>query len=151
MQRWIVLGVVAMVLAAGGAALGYRAYKQSRPHPVWVPMPVNPELTGEKRDELAKDLKVKLGTSEKLTQISKDLNLTKEWALASDAAAADELKRRLFVNSGEMAGKMGMIPSINVGVSGKEKERIISEKIAMRLMDDVWDILGIEPPKRKGP
>lgn len=140
-----------MVLAAGGAALGYRTYKQSRPHPVWVPMPVNPELTGEKRDELAKDLKVKLGTSEKLTQICKDLNLTNEWALASDAAAADELKRRLFVNSGEMAGKMGMIPSINVGVSGKAKEKIISEKIAMRLMDDVWDILGIEPPKRKGP
>ena len=151
MQRWIVLGVVALVLALGGAGLGFRAYKNSRPHPIWVPMPVNPDLTGEKRDEVAKDLKAKLTAPEKLTQVCKELNLAQEWELGSDAAAADELKRRLFVTSGEMVGKMGMIPSINVGVSGKVKEKIMSEKIAMRLMEDVWDVLGISPPTRKGP
>jgi len=53
MQRWIVVGVVAVLLFCGmgiGGLFAYRAYKQNLPGPVWVPMPVNPELPPEKCD-----------------------------------------------------------------------------------------------------
>lgn len=43
----------------------------------------------------------------------------------------------------------GTAPSLNVGVSGKAKDAGISGEIAMRLMQDVWKILGIKPPPRK--
>ena len=33
-------------------------------------------------------------------------------------------------------------------LKGKAKESGVSGEIAMRLMDEVWKILGIEPPKK---
>ena len=63
MQRWILLSVVLFLgLLAGSTLVGYRIYKLNRPHPVWVPLPINPELPGEKKAEIAADLKTKLGT-----------------------------------------------------------------------------------------
>ena len=44
---------------------------------------------------------------------------------------------------------MGKVPAIHIGVKGKAKESEVSGEIAMRLMDDVWKILGIKPPKKK--
>jgi hypothetical protein len=44
---------------------------------------------------------------------------------------------------------MGKVPAIHIGVHGKRKESALSGKIAMRLMDDVWPILGIDPPPQK--
>jgi hypothetical protein len=44
---------------------------------------------------------------------------------------------------------MGKVPAILVGLTGKNKEREVSGEIAMRLMDDVWKILGVEPPPKK--
>ena len=41
------------------------------------------------------------------------------------------------------------VPSINVGVKGKRKNQELSGKIAMRLMEDVWNFLGIKPPPKK--
>jgi hypothetical protein len=41
---------------------------------------------------------------------------------------------------------MGKVPAIHIGVNGKNKEREVSGQIAMRLIQDVWKILGIEPP-----
>ena len=70
MQRWIAIGLVVVLLAAGGAGYGLHLYKQSRPHPVWVPMPINRELTEEKGREIAKDLKLKLGDKARLTLVS---------------------------------------------------------------------------------
>ena len=148
MQRWIVIGVVAMILAMGGAVAGYRVIKQNRPSPIWVPMPVNPELPGDKRDEIRKELKGKLKERGLLGNVVKDLGLAKAWGLASDEAAIDELSRRVFVDSGETITPTGPVPTFNIGVTGKVKEKGLSEKIAMRLMDDVWKILGIDPPPR---
>jgi len=74
----------------------------------------------------------------------------KKWELPSDEACAAELGRRLFVKAGEMDTPMGKVPAIHIGVTGKRKEREVSGEIAMRLMEDVWPILGLEPPPRKG-
>lgn len=146
MQRWIVIGLVTMVLGFGGAVFAYMTYKDGRPAPMWVPLPLNPELPDEKRKELVQDLKVKLSANEILMAITKDLKLAKEWSLPSDKAASEELGRRLFVRLGDMESGLGRVPSLNVGVNGKVKERELSGKIATRMTKDVWNILGIKKP-----
>ena len=149
MQRWIVLGVVAMVLVLGGGAFGYRALKQNRPAPIWVPLTMKAEVPYERRREIAKELKTKLENKEILIRVSKDLGLATQWKLSSAEAAADELGKRLFVELGDTDSPEGRVPSMNVGVRGKLKEKDLSGKIAVRLMDDVWKILGMTPPEKK--
>jgi hypothetical protein len=149
MQRWIVAGLVAMLLVVGGTGYAYRSYQQNRPSPVWVPMPLNPDRSQTEHETVARELKGKLDTPEILTRVSKDLNLAKAWGLASDTEAADEIARRLFVKVGEVNTPTGTAPAINVGVDGPVKDRELSAKIAMRLMEDVWKIVGIKPPVTK--
>ena len=150
MQRWIVVSVVALVLLAGGSGFAYWSYKQGRPHPVWVPLPLNPDLSEEKREEIARELKAKLGTTEILTRISKDLNLPTRWQMASDDEVAAEIGGRLFVTVGEADSPLGKVPSLNIGVHGPRKDKGISEEIAMHLMKDVRKIFDIgEPPPPK--
>lgn len=138
-----------MVLMLGGGGFAYHEYRQNRPHPIWVPVPINPALPVEKRDEIAKDLKAKLSKIEILLKVSHDLGLPKKWNLASDEAAAQVIADRLFVRVGEADGPMGKVPAINIGVSGKEKDKVMTEKLALRLMEDVWKIAGIKPPALK--
>jgi hypothetical protein len=147
MQRWIAAGVVMMILFLGGSYYGYKAYKSNRPAPMWVPLPIKPDLENAKRDAMILDLKTKLSEQEVLTKVSQDLGLKQKWNLASDESCAQELRHRLFVRSGDVATKMGPMPAILIGMNGKAKERDLSGKIAMRLMDDVWNILGVPPPK----
>lgn len=152
MQRWIVAGVVAVLLIGGmgvGGLFAYRAYKQNLPAPIWVPMPINPELPTDKRDDIIAKLKTELGKPERLAKVSKDLGLVTKWGLPSDEACAAELGRRMFVKAGEMDTPMGKTPAIHIGLNGKNKEREVSGEIAMRLMEDVWKILGIDPPSKK--
>ncbi len=152
MQRWIVIGAVIvglMIAMAGGGYYALKTYKQNRPAPVWVPLPINPELSSEKTREIVDDLKSRLSEPELLQRVSKDLALTQEWAMATDEVCAAEIGRRLFVRSGEADTPMGKVPAIHVGVHGKRKERELSGKIAMRLMDDVWPMLGIDPPAKR--
>lgn len=150
MQRWILSGLVVVILVLGGGGFAYKTYKQNRPHPVWVPVPINPELPGDKRTEIARDLKDQLMKPEILIQVSRDLELPKAWLLPTDEVAADEVAKRLFVNVGEIDTPAGIkVPTINIGVTGMTKDRAVSEKIAMRLMDDVRKIIGIKPPPKQ--
>ena len=144
------MAVVVLGLLLGGGGFAYWNYKQNLPHPVWVPLPLNPEVSEAKRDEIVKQLKAKLGTTESLTRISKDLNLTKRWQMASDEEVAGELGRRLFVETSEVDSPTGKVPSINVGVHGPRRDKGVSEDIAMHLMKDVRKLFGIgEPPKKE--
>jgi hypothetical protein len=47
-----------------------------------------------------------------------------------------------------MATPMGKVPAIHVGLNGKRKEFDQCGEIAMRLMDDVWPVLGMDPPTK---
>ncbi len=152
MQRWIVAGVVAVLLIGGmgvGGLFAYRSYKQNLPAPIWVPMPINPELPNEKRDEIIGKLKTELSKPELLVKVSKDVGLVTKWELPTDEACAAELGRRIFVRAGDMDTPMGKAPAIHVGLTGKRKETGLSGEIVMRMMDDVWKILGIDPPGKK--
>jgi hypothetical protein len=115
-----------------------------------VPIPVNPELTTEKRQEVCEELKKALSEEELLLKVVKDLNLTKEWGMASDKEAVAEISKRLFVRPGDADTPMGRVAAIHVGVTGKGRERDLLGQIAARLMKDVFRILGLEQPKPNG-
>ncbi len=139
-----------MLLALGGGGFAFRTYKQNRPQPLWVPLPLNPELPVEKRKEVAAELKKSLMKPEVLLQVSKDLGLPKVFGLPTDEAAANEIAQRMFVEVGEADSPSGgKVPSINIGINGKRKESEVSGKIAMRLMQEVRKILGVKPPPQK--
>jgi hypothetical protein len=146
MQRWIAMGVLATMLVCGAGVFGLWTYRQNRLDPMWVEIPINPERTDEEREKTAKDLLGRLRDKELLTKVCKDMGLAGKWKLNSDSAAADELSNRLFVKIGDTGAPIGRVPAVHIGVTGKKKERELSGQIAMRLMDDVWKILGIKPP-----
>src|SRR5688500_18746499 len=102
MQRWIALAVVALMLLAGGGYYGRKVYRENRPHSMWVPIQINPELPPEKVDAVVKEIKAKLSQKEVLLEVSRDLDLPKQWGLAGDDQAADELKKRMYVKLGDM-------------------------------------------------
>lgn len=152
MQRWIAAGVVLIVLLMGGAYFGYKTLKRNRPSPIWVPIAINADLPITKRDEIIKSIKDHLSQASVLEKVSHDLGLPAKMGLPNDKSVSDELTKRLFVRAGDMDTPTGKVPSIHVGVTGKVKEAPISGEIAMRLMDDVWPLLGIKPPpKGKNP
>lgn len=138
-----------LILMFGGAIYGYSSYKQGRPHRMWVPMPINPEVPEEKRTEIANELRTKLSSDDILLQVSKDLGLPAKMELSSDAEVADKIRNRLFVEVGEADSPRGRMPSINIGIKGKVRDQKLSGEISMRLMEDVWKILGIKPPPKK--
>lgn len=147
MQRWILFSFVVITLLIVGGGFAYKNHKQNRAHPVWVPLRINPELPLEKQNEIAKALKSGLSNPEVLIKVSMDLNVPKALGLKSDEQAADVIASRLFVDVGKASSPNGIeVPAINVGVKGIEKDQEISGKIAVRLIQDVWKILGIDPP-----
>jgi ribosomal protein L39E len=148
MQRWIAAGVVAMLIFCGGAFVAFKTYKQNRPAPVWVPLPINPELPTKKRDEVIKNLKEKLSDRGLLKQVSRDVKAASKWGFASDTQAAEEIADRLFVKAGDADTPMGKVPAILIGMNGKVKDRDLCGEIAVRMMQDVWGILGVDPPKK---
>jgi hypothetical protein len=149
MQRWIAASVLVMMLMLGGAYVYYKkVYQPNLPHPVWVPMPINPELSSTKVEEIITELKKKLSEPEILVKVSSDLGLVKKWNLPSDEICARELKQRLFIKAGDADTPMGKVPAIHIGMNGKSKESALTSELAMRLMQDVWKIPGIKPPKQ---
>ncbi len=138
-----------MLLLGSGGFFARRIYQQNRPQPIWVPLALNPELAADKQHEIANELKQKLLDPKILLQVSKDLKLPAKFALGSDEAAAREISQRLFVDVGEADSPTGLkVPSINVGINGKRKEAGLSGEIAIRLMQEVWKILGLKAPEK---
>lgn len=132
-----------MFLLVGGGGFAYWSHKQNLPAPIWIPIPMKHELSVEQREKIAEQLEEKLETPEILNKITQDLNLAAKWKLSYPDATA-ELKKRLFVRTGEMDGPSGKAPSMDVGVNGPRKDSAITHEIAKRVMDDVLDLLGIK-------
>lgn len=149
MQRWIVLGVLALGLVFGGGVFAYWLHRQNKPAPMWVEIPINPDRTAEEREKVVKELLTKLHEKDLLLKVSKDMGLAEKWKMSSDTEAEVELSKRIFVELGDTAAPMGRVPAIHVGVRGKKKEAKLSGEISVRLMDDVWKIFGIQPPPKR--
>lgn len=145
MQRWIVAVTALMVLMGGGLIAGYKwVYKPNRPNPIWVPLAIREDVGMTERQKIVKELTGRLSEPKVLEGVSKDLGLAAKWQMASNEEAAKEVGRRLFVRTGETLNPQGApVPAILVGVNGKVKDIEQSKEIAMRLMKDVFEILGI--------
>lgn len=132
------------VLVFGGGAYGYWTLRQNRPFPMYVPLPMNPQSSVEQRKEIAKELKTRLSDKALLVKVSKDLGLKGKWNLATDEAAADEILKRLYVETSQQDTASGATPTMNIGIDGVKKEREVTGAISTRLMDDVQKILGVD-------
>jgi hypothetical protein len=60
-----------------------------------------------------------------------------------------ELNRRLFVEVGSADTPNGSVPSINVGVAGIGHETKLLGEASMRIIRDVWRMIGIDPETGK--
>jgi hypothetical protein len=148
-QRWLLIGGAIFLLLFGvGLPTACHLYKQSRPHPVWVPIPVNPEAPFGFLDETVRTLTSKLSDRDNLIRIGRRLDLKSKWEMTSDEEVADEIGNRLYVKRGEMDTPMGSVPAIHVGFRGTNRDREISYAMIEALLPDVWKALGIEPPKK---
>lgn len=146
MQRWIAAGLVAILIFCGGGWFAIKTYKQNRPQPVWVPLPINPKLPSKQRDDTIKMLKERLSDRELLEQVSRDVGLKRKWNLESEDAAVNEIAKRLFVRAGDAKTKLGRVPALHVGLKGKRKESQVCGEVAVRLMQEVIKILKEEEP-----
>ncbi len=120
--------------------------KQNRPDQQWVPMPLNPSSSVEERAQLQEELLAYLKTEDALRRVVKDLSLQQRWNVPSEKDAIDQLKSSMFVRTGEFRNPMTQetLPTVDIGVNGKRKERVLMGEIAMRLGKETRKHLGIE-------
>jgi hypothetical protein len=150
MQRRLLIGGVACLLLFGlGLSAAYHLYKQSRPHPVWVPIPINPKVSMSEADRVIADLTFKISEHDRLVRLGTGLGLKDKWEMNSYDEVADEIAKRLYVRSGDMDTPMGKLPAIHVGVRGTNRDRVDSYALVEGLMPDVWKILGLDPPPQR--
>jgi hypothetical protein len=153
MQRWLLIGGAALLLLFGiGLPTAYHLYKQGRPHPVWLPIPINPEAPFGQTDATIRYLTSNLSNRENLVRIGRELDLKNKWGMESDDEVADEIGSRLYVKRGEMDTPMGSVPAIHIGLRGTNRDREISYALVYALLNslspEVWNMLGIPPPKK---
>jgi hypothetical protein len=148
MQRWIVVALIGAILVGLGGGFGVWTYKQNRPSPVWVPIALNESVPPERREELAKEIKDKILEGNLVLDAVRETGLARKRGLSSDAEAVEEAKKLLFVEVGEadVPTTGQKVPSINIGFKAQRKSFKPYGDVAMRLMKDVWKMLGITDP-----
>jgi hypothetical protein len=150
MQRWLLIGGAALLLLFGiGLPTAYNLYKQGRPHPVWLPIQINPEAPFGQTETTIRVLTSMLSNRENLMRIGRDLDLKNKWEMDSDDEVADEIGSRIYVKRGEMDTPMGSVPAVHVGLRGTNRDREVSYALLNALLPDVWKVLGVDPPKKQ--
>lgn len=147
MQRWIVLAALVLCLLGGGSVYGYWKYKQNLPDKRWVPLPFNPEASKAQRLESVKMMRERLLTDEILTGLARDCDVQGKWALTSEEAAVEELRRRVFIEEGETLFKGIPAATLNIGFKGKVAESRDLDLLAARLMEDVKRFISAPAPE----
>ena len=145
MQRWILLGLVAAVILGIAGAGGIWWMRQNRPESQWVPMPVSTDASSEERKDTIQGLERMLKQESVLLKIVKDLSLQSRLNCKSEQEAVDLLKNSLFVREGEFRNPTTQetFTTIDIGMSGKSKQRALLGEIAMRLAKETRSALGI--------
>lgn len=152
MQRWIlwaVLGAAGLVVMFFGAKYAKREYDLRQPSKIWVPLPLRADLSMEDQKKLAEQIEVKLRTDAILRAVVADVGLQAKFKQPSEDAAVEELNRRLFVEVGNADTPKGTVPSINIGVAGIGHESKLLGEASMRIVRDVYLMIGIDPETGK--
>ncbi len=140
------MGLIVMFF---GAKYAKREYHLSQPSRMWGFVPLRADLSMEQQNKLAEQINAKLRTDEILRAVVMDLSLQEKFKQPSEDAAVKELNRRLFVEVGSADIPNGSVPSINVGVEGIGHEAKLLGEVSIRLIGDVWRIIGIDPETGK--
>jgi hypothetical protein len=146
---WTALGAVGLVVLFFGARYAKSEYHLRQPAKIWVPVTLRADLSMADQKKLAKQIEEKLHTDEILRAVVVDVGLQEKFKQPSEDAAVKELKSRLFVEVGSADTPMGPVPSINIGVSGIGREGDVLGKVSMRIIRDVWRMIGIDPDTGK--
>lgn len=146
---WAVLGAVGLVVMFFGARYAKREYHLRQPSKIWVPVALRPDLSMADQKKLAEQIEAKLRTDEILRSVVVDVGLQAKFKQPSEDAAVKELDRRLFVEVGSADTPNGSVPSINIGVAGTGHERDVLGEASMRIIRDVWRMIGIDPETGK--
>jgi len=149
MQRWIVVALIGAILVGLGGGFGLWTYRQNKPSPVWVPLALNDSVPPEKREDLAKEIKKKLLEGTLMRDAVKETGLAGKRGFTSDSEAEEEAKKLLFVEVGEADNPATgqKVPSINIGFKAQRKLYKPYGEVAMRVMKEVWKMLGIKAPE----
>jgi hypothetical protein len=142
MQRWIALGAVVLAFFCVGSYFGLKTYKQTRPYPIWVPLPIKEDLDKSQRDEACARIRDHLFEEQRVLAMARDLELAALWSLPSEKEAAHELRKRMFVRLGRAPAEFGEVPAIEVGANGTRKEIETTERIVQRMVDDIKQATG---------
>jgi hypothetical protein len=145
MQRWIALAALVLCLLGGGAVFGVWKYKQGLPDKRFVPLAFNPDSTEEQRQKSVQDMRERLLTDEILTGVVRDCDVEGKWKLPSEAAAVEELRKRVIIEAGETRIKGMPVATLNIGFKGIAAEHDELNALAERLMKDVQRL--VTPPK----
>ncbi|MCF7674431.1 MAG: hypothetical protein K9N23_08035 [Akkermansiaceae bacterium] len=143
MQRWIVAGLVFVVLLMGGGYFAYRTYQQNRTTRIWLPLPMS-EVAVEQRRETTTLLKKRLSDPLLMEVVCKDSGYAKTMGFASDEEGSKDLLKRFFCEIGTTPD--GKLPAINVGFSCKVKDFSKMGPVTNRLRKDILRILGLPEP-----
>lgn len=151
MQRWIIAGVVFVVLSIVmliGAYVGYRAYKQNQMTGIWLPLPME-QASVEQRGQVVKEFQERLGQPELMTTLAKDSGFTQDFGFASDAEAGNDLLGRFFSREGTFKTPDGRaVPVVEVGFTCKVKEYQRMEKVASELSKQIQSLMESSGPRR---
>jgi len=152
MQRWMlwtVMGVVGLTVMFFVARYAKREYHLRQPSKIWVPIALRADISMEDQKNLAKQIEDKLRTEEILRAVVADIGLQEKFKQPGEDAAVKELSRRLFVEVGSADTPNGSVPSINIGVAGIGHESELLGEVSMRIIRDVWLMIGIDPETGK--
>jgi hypothetical protein len=144
MQRWILIGTVVAVLFAGICGGGLWWMRQNRADQQWVPIPINPTTSAASRELMMGEIKGVLSHDHVLRRVVKDLSLQEKLGLGSEQEALDHLKGACFVREGEFTHPQTQekIPTIDIGMNGKSKDRVVLGEVAVKLCNEARTLLG---------
>ena len=125
-----------------GGYLWLKNERANRPDRIWVPIPLNPEMTHDQHESFSSELREQLITDENFAALSADLGLQQRWNHATGQDTVDELHERLIYEVGEHQ----YAPSLNIGFKGIRRENQLLRDMTGRLMEDLDAILKSNAP-----
>ncbi len=149
MQRWIVIAVLGAILVGLGGGFAVWTFRQNKDDKVWMRQPLNPDLTTERLEQVAVDVKARLLDGSAMTAIVRDTGLAGKLDLPTEDEAEMIARRALFVELDKIKTPQGEVPLLNVGYHCKVKTHKIMEEAAKRTMEEVWKMPGFKRPQQE--
>jgi hypothetical protein len=141
MRKWLIPGVAVMALLLGGGAFAYWTLKQNRQDPQWTKISLRLPPDGEQLKKLEGEVNGRVKSDGVVLAVVKELDLARRWNLSGEAAAAAELRKRLFV-------RLNRNNELDIGMTGKVKERQLTQATVSRVTAKFMESVAASAPRR---